>query len=544
VHEPAQAARQQAITLIVVCAGLFMLMLDLTVVYLALPSVKTSLHASLSELQWVVDAYAMALAATLLASGALADIVGRRRIFCCGLALFVLASFACGFVQSPAELIAGRAVQGVGGAMVFATSFAIVGVTFEGHARARAFGVLGSVTAVAGALGPLVGGAVTEGLGWPVIFFANVPIGVVAFALALRDVPETRRPDPPPVDWAGAALLCALLGLLAFALLRGNDAGWGSTPILALFGGAAACLLAFALVERRRRQPLLDPRLLARRTFLGVSLVAFAQAASLFALLLYISLYLQGVLGYSPLASGLCLLPIPLAALPPGLSAAWLAARVPVRTLLAGGLLSIAAGLALLTRIDASGSWRQTLPAFVLAGAGLGLLNPPLAAAAVDVVPSGRAGLGTGVNATFRQAGIVLGIAAYGAIFQHLVSASVLDRLRGTSLRGYADRISEAVVAGGRGETLRDAPPALRPQIRDIAVHAYLSGLRSIVLVAAVVAAVSAAAVAALVRARDLDAHHGRRGRRRAARAGTTASASRPSVSAPSSRPKSRSATS
>jgi len=498
--------RRQAITLAVVCAGLFMLLLDLTVVYVALPSVKASLHASLAQLQWVVDVYALVLAATLLAAGALADIVGRRRVFCAGLALFALASFACGLVQTAPELIAGRALQGVGAAMLFATSFALVGVTFEGHARVWAFGVLGAVAGVAGALGPLIGGALIEALGWPTIFFANVPLAAAALVLALRDVPESRRPDPPPVDWAGALLLCALLGLLAAALLRGNDAGWSSTPILALLGGAAACLLAFVLVERRSAQPLLDLGLLRRRTFLGVSLVAFAQAASLFSLLLYISIYLQGVLGYSPLETGLCLLPVPLAAMPPALGAAWLAARVPARALMAGGLLAIAAGVALLAGLGPSSGWVAMLPAFLLAGAGLGLLNPPLAAAALDVVPPGRAGLGTGTNATFRQAGIVLGIAAYGAIFQQRVTELVAAQVRGTSLRPYAHRISDAILAGGQGETLHNAPRAQRAHVAEVVVHAFFGGLRAIVVVAAVFAALSALAVVVLVCDRDLGA--------------------------------------
>jgi EmrB/QacA subfamily drug resistance transporter len=498
------SAREQRITLIVASTGLFMLLLDLTVVYVALPSIKASLHADLSGQQWVVDAYAIAIATTLLAFGALADLAGRRRILCCGLALFSLASFACGLVQSAPELIAARALQGLGGAMIFATSFAIVGVTFEGRARAKAFGVLGSVAAVAGALGPLVGGLFTETLGWPAIFFVNVPIGVAALVLAQRGVPETRRPDPPPVDWAGSALLCALLGMLTFALMRGNDAGWGSAPILMLFGGATASLVAFALVERRSRHPLLDLRLLRRRTFLGVSLVAFAQAASLFALLLYISIYLQGVLGYSPLESGLSQLPVPLVAVVPGLAATWLAARFSAPALLAGGLLLIACGGLLLTGIDATGTWVQLLPPFVLVGAGVGLLNPPLAAAAVDVLPAGRAGLGSGTNATFRQIGIAIAIAAYGAIFEHRVATEVAGRLRGTSLHPYAERIADAVVAGGRGETLADAPPALRPHIRDVAFDAFLTGLHEIILVAALVAAVSGVAVALLVRTRDL----------------------------------------
>ena len=209
------------------------------------------------------------------------------------------------------------------------------------------------------------------------------------------------------------------------------------------------------------------------------------------------------MLEYSPLKTGLCLLPMPLAAVPPGLAAEWLGARFPSRALLAGGLLLIAVGITLFLRVEPTDGWLQMLPAFVLAGVGLGVINPPLAAAAVDVVPSGRAGLGSGTNATFRQAGIVLAIAAYGAIFEHRVTVEVTERLRGTPLLRYADRIIDAIIAGGRGETFADAPPELRPYLRGVAEHAFLGGLHAIVVVAATVATVSAVAVAVLVRTRD-----------------------------------------
>ncbi len=506
---PAVRARHPvgyALTLVAVSAGLFMLLLDLTIVYVALPSLRSSLHASLLALQWIVDAYAMTLAATLLVCGALADIVGRRRVFCAGLALFAVASLGCGLARGAPELIGGRAIQGVGAAMMFSTSFAIVGVTFQGRARAQAFGLLGAVAAVAGALGPLVGGALAQTLGWQTIFFVNVPLGAVALAVALRGVPESRRPDPPPVDWAGAALLSAVLGLVVLALLRGNDEGWSSPLILGLLGGAVVCLAAFVLAERRRSEPLLELTLLRQRTFLGVSIAAFAQAASLFSLLLYVVIYLQGVLGYAPLACGLCLLPISLAALPPGLGAAWLAARIPVWALLSGGLVAVALGLALLTGAGVAGTWTSLLPGFLLAGLGLGLLNPPLAAAAVDVAPDGRAGLGSGINATFRQVGIAIGVAGYGAIFERRVASGVLARVRDTPLVPYAHRISNAVIAGGQGERLSTAPAHWRPLIHHVGTQAFVGGLRTIVLVAALVAAASAAAVAALVRFGELPA--------------------------------------
>jgi len=498
-----EAPRKTA-TLVAVSAGLFMLLLDLSIVYVALPSLKTSLDASLMELQWIVDSYAIALAATLLAAGALADIVGRRRVFCAGLALFAVASLGCGLVRTAPELIAGRTVQGLGAALMFSTSFAIVGVTFEGRARTQAFGVLGVVSAVAGALGPLVGGALVESVGWPTIFFVNVPVGVGALLLASRVVEESRRPDPPPVDWAGALLLCALLGLLTLALLRGNDEGWSSSTIVGLLGGAATCLVAFVVVEQRRRYPLLDLGLLRRRTFLGVSLVAFAQAASLFALLLYVVIYLQGLLGYSPFASGLALLPLSLAALPPGLGAAWLAARLPTPALLASGLAAIAAGLALLTRLQVGDTWVALLPTCLLVGTGLGLVGPPLAAAAVDVAPAGRAGLGSGINATFRQIGIAIGVAAYGALFEHRVAAEVMRGLEAREIESYAGRVTDAVVAGGLGETVAAAPQAWRPFVGEVAAHSFLAGLHLIALVAAGVAMVVAVLVGVLVRTRDL----------------------------------------
>ncbi len=328
-----------------------------------------------------------------------------------------------------------------------------------------------------------------------------MPVGACALALAWRGIPESRRPDPPPVDWAGALLLSVALGLVVLALLRGNDDGWLSVTIVGLLAGTLASGVAFVAVERRRPEPLLELRLLRDRAFIGVSLAAFAQAASLFALLLYIVLYLQGVLGYSPLACGLSLLPISLAAAVSGLGADRLSGRFRVRTLLGGGLLSIGVGLALLSGVTRSGTWLDLLPAFLLAGVGLGLLNPPLAAAAVDVAPVGRAGFGSGVNATFRQVGIAIGVAGYGAIFEHQVFERVARRLAGTALQPYAQRISTAVVAGGQGESLSSAPPPMRPFIRRVGVDAFVGGLHAIVLVAAGVALASAIAVCVLTAA-------------------------------------------
>lgn len=374
-------------TLIAVCTGIFMLLLDITVVNVALPDIQRSLHSSFADLQWVVNAYALTLAALLLTAGAIADLVGRRQVFACGLVVFTLSSLACGLSTSALMLNLARAVQGVGGAIMFATSLALIAQAFQGRDRGVAFGVFGAVTGGAVAVGPLIGGALTSGIGWEWIFFVNVPIGVAAVAITLTQLEESRDPEATGVDWLGLITFSAGLFLLILGLVQGNDKGFASTRILACLIGAAVLLVVFLLVERAQERPMLDLDLFRRPAFAGASIVAFALSASMFSMFLYLTLFIQNVLGYGPLEAGLRFLPVTLLSFVVAPFAGRLTVRVPIRAMLGVGLLLIAAGLALMSGLNASSGWTHLLVGSVLAGPGIGLINPPLASTAISVVP-------------------------------------------------------------------------------------------------------------------------------------------------------------
>src|SRR5205807_3092879 len=324
---------------------MFMLLLDITVVNVALPAIQRSLHSSFGDLQWVVNAYALTLAAFLLTAGSLADLFGRRRVFVTGLAVFTASSAACGLAGSPLALNLARAVQGIGGAMMFATSLALIADAFHGKERGVAFGVFGGVIGAAVAIGPVVGGVITSGIGWEWIFFVNVPIGAGAVALTLNQVAESRDPNASGVDWLGLLTFSGSLFLLVFALIQGNEKGWGSARILSYLIGSAALLALFVVVERRQRRPMLDLTLFARPAFAGASIVALTLSASMFAMFLYLTLYIQDVLGYSPLQAGPRLPPVTLISFAVAPVAGRLSVRVPVRLLLGTGLLLVSGGL-------------------------------------------------------------------------------------------------------------------------------------------------------------------------------------------------------
>jgi len=494
-------------TLIAVSVAIFMLLLDITVVNVALPDIQRSLHSSFADLQWVVNAYSLTLAAFLLTSGALADRFGRRLVFVTGLVVFTLSSAACGLAGSPLALNLARAVQGTGGAMMFATSLALIAGAFHGKERGLAFGVFGGVIGGAVAIGPIVGGVITSGIGWEWIFFVNVPIGVAAVALTLTQVAESRDPNARGVDWLGLLTFSGSLFLLVFALIEGNEKGWGSTRIVSFLVASAVLIALFVVVERRQQRPMLDLTLFRRPAFAGASIVAFAVSSSMFAMFLYLTLYIQDVLGYGPLQAGLRFLPITLLSFFVAPLAGRLSVRVPVRLLLGVGLLLVSAGLLTMTAVDASSGWTVLVPGFLLAGAGIGLINPPLASTAVGVVHHSRSGMASGINNTFRQVGIATGIAGLGAIFQHAVTHNTTAALSGGPgrevLRAAHGKLNTALVSGEVGHVAR----ALPKPARDALTHAYRVGFTqafsSILLIAACVALVGSAFAFALVRSRD-----------------------------------------
>jgi EmrB/QacA subfamily drug resistance transporter len=329
---------------------MLMLLLDITIVNVALPSIARDLGASFSDLQWTIDAYALSLAAVMLVSGSLGDLLGHRSVFAAGLVLFSASSLLCGLAPDPLFLNICRAVQGLGGAAMFATSLALIAREFRGREGGTALGIWGATAGASVAVGPLIGGALTSGIDWRWVFFVNVPIGVLTLALLIARVAETDRRRVRP-DWPGAIAFSGALFAIVFGLTRGNADGWSSSTVITAFAAGAALLAVFVAIERVRDQPMLDLSLLRRPAFVGASLAAIALSASLFSMLLYITLYLQNVLGYSPLQAGLRFLPLTLLVLFVAPVAGRLSERVPLRLLLAAGLALVGVGLALMTAV-------------------------------------------------------------------------------------------------------------------------------------------------------------------------------------------------
>ena len=496
-------------TLLVVCVGSFMLLLDVTIVNVALPKIEADLGATLTDLQWVVDSYVLALASLTLIAGSLGDRLGRRRVFVAGLGLFTVASLVAGFASDPLQLELARGLQGIGGAGMFGTVLALIAQEFPAGERAVALGAWGATVGAAVAVGPLVGGLVVEDLGWEWVFFINVPIGVLAMALALTRVGESRERVRGRLDWPGVATLASGLFLLVFGLLRGNSEGWSSAEIVGVLSGSAALLLAFVAIELLTAEPLLDVRLFRIPAFTGASIAALSISAGLFAMLLYFVLYLQNVLGYSPLQTGVRLLPITLAAFFFAPVAAKLAERLPLRVFLGGGLAFIGTGLLLMRGLDAGSEWTALLVGFLLTGVGAGLVNPTLAEAAIGVVPRNRAGVATGINNTFRQIGIAVGIAVLGALFQGRVETKLEDTLATgpAALRPLAGNLAETAASGNTGAAMAQAPDGTHGFLALASREAFVSGLNDILLVGAAVAFAGALLSLVLVRPRDFRAY-------------------------------------
>jgi EmrB/QacA subfamily drug resistance transporter len=498
-------------TLIAVSVAIFMLLLDITVVNVALPSIQSALKSSFSDLQWVVNAYALTLAAFLLTAGSVADLIGRRRVFTLGLIVFTASSAVCGLSTTPLMLNLARAVQGVGGAMMFATSLALLAQAFRGRERGTAFGVFGAVTGAAVAVGPVVGGIITTGIGWKWIFFINVPIGIAAVAITLMRVVESRDPNARRVDWIGLVTFSGALFMLVFALIEGNEDGWGSTRIVSLLLGSLILIVAFVVAELKQSRPMLDLSLFRLPAFTGASIVAFAVSSSIFAMFLYLTLYIQDVLGYSALQAGLRFLPITLLSFVVAPIAGRLSVRMPVRYLLGGGLLLVSAGLLGMTAVDSTSGWTTLIPGFALAGAGVGMINPPLASTAIGVVHHSRSGMASGINSTFRQVGIATGIAGLGAVFQHDVLSTTTTALGAqlhsvqTAAHGHLNTLLES------GE-VKHVFHALTPAAQHALAHSYKLGFTKafdhILVIAAAIAFVGAVLALVLVRQRDFVVSH------------------------------------
>jgi EmrB/QacA subfamily drug resistance transporter len=509
-HEKRVGMDRKWWTLIAVCTGTFMLLLDVTIVNVALPGIQASLHANFSDLQWIVDAYSLVLAALLLTTGSLGDLFGRRLLFVLGLVVFTGSSLGSGLSQSALVLNLFRGAQGVGGAAMFSTSLALLGSAFQGRERGTAFGVWGATTGLAIAIGPVVGGALTSGLSWRWIFLVNVPIGIIAVILTLAQVEESRQPGHHRVDPIGVITFSGALGALVLALIKSDARGWGSTYIIVLLAGAAAGIVVFLVAELiQGENAMFDLGLFRKPTFTGGSIAAFGLSAGFFSLFLYITLYLQDVLGYSAFQSGLRFLVLSGGILVISTVAGRLTAVVPVRLLIAPGLALVGVGLLLMRGVDASSGWEHLIPGLILTGAGTGLVNPPLASTAIGVVPPARSGMASGINSTFRQVGVATGIAGMGTLFTHTVTTQIISRLHSTAGIASASARSLAnTVAHGSGaaSSLHGIPAKARPAATHAIRVGFTDGLNHVFLVGALVAFAAAVLSLVLIRGRDFEA--------------------------------------
>lgn len=483
-------------TLIAICAGTFMLLVDVTIVQVALPTIQRHLGASFTDLQWVIDAYALSLAALILTWGSISDRFGRKRVFIAGLTVFTLSSLLCGVAQSITMLIWSRALQGVGGAAMFATGLALIAQDFQGPARGKAIAAWGATVGGAVAIGPLVGGLLTSGVGWRWIFIVNVPIGVAAIWLSWTKMRNQTDPGATRLDVFGLITFSAGMFLLELGLIKGNALGWTSATILAMFGGSLVAFVTFVVAELHQTRPMFDLSLFRKPGFSGVSLATFAVGGGMFALMPYLTLYLQNDLGNSPLGGGLRLLPMtiptflvpfllrsPIHKLPPGL-------------VLGGGVAITAGGIAAFLLVGATSSWTVLILGMVLAGIGIGIANPAIARVGLGVVPPERSGMASGLSNTFRIGGLATGVAALGAVFQQRITSSM-----STSVGTQAGTIGRVISSAGvKAAAHGNAAVAAAARV------AFVSGLHTIFVIGAIIVVVGAVAAAVLVRSKDFHA--------------------------------------
>ena len=456
------------VPLVAVCLGTFMLLVDVTIVNVALPDMAVDLHTSFSSLQWVIDSYAVALAALLMGLGSLGDLRGRRLVYLAGLAVFAAASLACGLAMNATLLIAARAVQGVGGAAMFATTIALLNASYQGRDRGTAFGVWGAVAGGSAAVGPVLGGLLTETLSWRWIFFVNLPVSVAAVVLTLAAFGADHRQSLAGFDLAGVLAFTAGAAATTFGLVRASSVGWGAAQTVGLIAAGLASFVVFVLIERRARQPLLQVSLL-RPAFAAVMVAALLLNAGAFAYLAYSSLWLQTVLGLSPVEAGLA------GAAPMSLSAFVVSAAIGrflhvsnPRWIIGGGMALVGAGAFLQAGLGAGSSWTHLVPGLIVAGIGVGLATPTLVSSAMVAVPVRSGGMAAGAVNTMRQLGYAFGIAVLGSVFSARVAHQVVAR-------GGRPSVAQAV-SGGQARRLLASVPAGQRAGLDQLVHAASAG--------------------------------------------------------------------
>ena len=497
------AAASKWWTLAAVVTGVFMLLLDVTIVNVALPDIERSFSASLSDLQWVISAYALTLAAFLLTAGSLADLYGRRLLFASGIVTFTAGSLACALATGSTFLAIARGAQGVGGAIMFATSLALLAQAFQGKDRGVALGLYGAITGIAVAVGPVLGGLITSDLSWRWIFYVNVPIGAAALAITLLRVEESRNPRAQRPDWAGFVVFSAGLAALVYGLIQSQRAGWESGRVIGTLAASAVLLATFVVIEALSSEPMLDLGLLRVPTFGGALLAAWSISAALFALFTYLILYMQNSLGLSAVQTGVRFLPLTVAIFLTAGIAGRLTSHVPRRLMISAGFVLIGLGIMLMRGLTPSSSWTHLLAGMIVAGLGAGLVNTPLVSTAVGVVEPARAGMASGINSTLRQVGIATGVAGLGTILATHVRGSVVDGLSGGPLTSHARALAHAISGGGTPQAVASTPAPLRSLVATTARSAQVGGLNTILLISALVSFAAAVASLLLIRERD-----------------------------------------
>lgn len=491
-------------TLAAMCFALFMIMLDNTVVNVALPSIQNDLGASLSSLEWTVNAYTLSFAVLLVTGGRLGDIFGRRRVFLSGVVVFAGSSALIGLAPTQEWLIAGRALQGAGAAFMMPGTLSIISNTFPPAERGRAIGTWAGVSALALAIGPAVGGALTEYVSWRAIFFLNLPVAVGAIVVTLFAVHESfDKTVEKKVDVAGIATLSVGLSALVLALVEGNSWGWGSIEVIALIATAVIGLAAFALVELRSRVPMVQFEFFRSRTFLGANTVAFIVSFSMLAMFFFVALYMQNILGYSALEAGIRFLPSTVVIIFAAPIAGRLADRIGPKPLMAAGLALAAIALYLESNITATSGYSALLVPFMIMGLGMGLTMSPMSTAAMNAVPATKAGVASGILSMSRMVGGTFGVAAIGALFQSLSKDRLMEHLASLHLTGAeTTRVAGALGSGHAKQAVQGLDPQTAHDVsagmRDAFVHALSGSLK----LSAGVAAAGAVLAFALIEAK------------------------------------------
>jgi EmrB/QacA subfamily drug resistance transporter len=496
--------------LVAVCLGTFMLLIDVTIVNVALPDMAKGLSTSFSALQWVVDGYALALAALVLGTGSIADLIGHRRAYVGGLALFALASFLCGISPNASVLIAARVVQGVGAAAMFATTFALLNASYQGRDRGTAYGMWGAVSGASAAVGPIIGGVLTEGISWRWIFFVNLPVSVLAIVMCLWVFnADDHVSSNVQVDVVGMLTFIGASGLVTYGFIRASDAGWGSPGTVSFLLGGAVLLAVFVAVEARSDHAMFDLALLRNHSFVGVLIAGLFLTFAAFAYFTYTSIWLQSVLGLSPIQAGLTGLPLSVAAFAvSALSGRFLHKNAP-GPIIGGGLVLIGAGgLVSALIVHGSAGWAALVPGYLLVGIGVGLATPTLSSTAMSAVPIQRGGMAAGAVNTARQLGFAFGIALLGSVFAVRAQSSFAAHGSSTTGAPKAADLARSLAGGQAPIVLAKTPASGRGALDHLMHVASISGLQGAFLVAGVAGVLAGLAVLYLVRpAGDPAAH-------------------------------------